>query len=406
MSDEPQFEQSESPDGADPSPPERSGTKRRVISLVIVVASITIGFMLARDAVSSALIFAFILIALVVIHELAHFATAKLFGIYVHEFGVGFPPRLWGKRFGETEYTINWLPIGGFVRLMGEEDPSNPRSLAGKPRWQRLIVLVSGGVANLILPIFLFAVAFSIPHQEADGRVVITAVIPDAPAAAAGLLQGDVIFSVAGRDTKNIAEVSRYVQLNVGRTIDFDVLRAGERLTIPVFSRWTPPEGQGPTGITIGAFQPFTSTVAMPPWESLPQGVRATWDTLHLARNEVIRWFKGGGGPQLAGPVGIAQATGEIARQGETTLEGIRPLFELAALLSINLGVINLLPLPMLDGGRVTFVLLEYVRRGKRVRPEREALVHFIGLVAFIALALVITFADINRIIGGDSILR
>ena len=143
MSDEPRFEANEPPDGADPSPPERSGTKRRVISLVIVVASIVIGFMLARDAVSSALIFAFILIALVVIHELAHFATAKLFGIYVHEFGVGFPPRLWGKRFGETEYTINWLPIGGFVRLMGEEDPSNPRSLAGKPRWQRLIILAN-----------------------------------------------------------------------------------------------------------------------------------------------------------------------------------------------------------------------------------------------------------------------
>jgi regulator of sigma E protease len=406
MSDEHQREDIQATAGEGLPPPVQTGTTSRLITALVVLAAIGIGFVFARHAVTSGLLFLVIIVALVVVHELAHFATAKLFGVFVHEFGVGFPPRVWGKRIGETEYTINWLPIGGFVRLMGEEDPTDPRSLARKPRWQRFIVLVSGALANLILPIFLFAAAFSLPHEEAAGRVVIAEVVPGAPAEVAGLQQGDIIFSIAGRNAKNISEVSRYVQLNVGKTIDFEVLRAGEFVTIPVYSRWTPPAGQGPTGITIGAYQPFTETVAMPPWESIPQGVRATWDTLLLARNEVIRWFKGGSGPELAGPVRIAQATGELASQGETTLERVTPLLGLAALISINLGIINLLPLPMLDGGRVFFLLLEVARRGKRVRPEREALVHFIGLVAFIVLALVITFADISRIVSGEPALR
>lgn len=368
----------------------------KLSSAAAVLIALVAGFVLASDAFTAAMLFLVILLGLVVAHEFAHFFTAKLFGVYVHEFGVGFPPRIWATRYGETEYSVNWLPLGGFVRLMGEEDPTDPRSLATKPRWQRFIVLVSGAVTNLILPVFLFAIAFMIPHEESVGRAVVQGVIPDSPAAEAGLQQGDVIYAVDGREAKNVTEAGRYIHLNLGEETTITVKRGNEFVTVDVQPRWDYPANQGPTGITIGSQYAFTETVSQAPWTAVGNGFRATIDTLLLARNEIVSWFRGGGGPEVAGPVGIAQTTGEVARAG-----GAPPLFELAALLSINLGVLNLLPLPMLDGGRVFFLLVEVVRGGRRIAPEKEALVHLVGFVMFMALAIVVTFADVSRIVNG-----
>ena len=381
---------------------QRSGGRRGsqpIVTALLAAVALALALTFARNGTTAALLFVGILIGLVMAHEAGHFVTAKLFGVHVLEFGVGFPPRIWGKRFGETEYTVNWLPIGGFVRLLGEEDPGHPRSLAAQARWKRFLILFSGAGINLVLPVLLFAIAFTIPHEESIGRAVIASVVPDAPAELAGLQQGDVIHSIGGREAKNVEIASRLVRLNLGREIDIRVKRGDEFVTTPVMARWTPPAGQGPTGITIASQYPFTETVSLPPWQSIPQGARATLDTLILARNEIVGWVKGGGGPQLAGPVGIAQVTGEVVRTG-----GVPPLFQLAALLSINLGVINLLPLPMLDGGRIFFLLIEVARRGKRIAPEKEAMVHLVGFVLFVALAIVITFADIGRIIAGESL--
>jgi regulator of sigma E protease len=263
-----------------------------------------------------------------------------------------------------------------------------------------------------VLPVLLFGIALMVPHEVPEGRAVITAVLPDSPAAEAGLQPQDTILSVGGRDTANIIEASRIVRLNQGKTVPFVVRRAGSELTIPVYARWAPGLNQGPTGISIAPAAtradgtPFTVRVALSPLEAGPAAVQMTWDTMILARNEVIGWFKGSGGPQLAGPVGIAQTTGEVARSSESAGGAIAPLLELAALLSINLGVMNLLPLLMLDGGRVFFLFIEVIRGGKRIAPEREALVHLVGFVAFIALAVVITFSDIGRLINGDSVIR
>lgn len=405
----------DAPPSIPPSPgsPGSRGQTQNLITAALVVVGLVIAFFMAKQALVSGLLFAFILIALVLAHEAAHFATAKMFGIRVHEFGVGFPPKIAGKWIGETEYTVNWLPIGGFVRLEGEENPTGPRSLAARPAWQRLIVLGSGAIINLILPVFLFAAALTIPHDEAEGRAVISEVFENTPAAAAELQSGDVILAINGRQTKNLAEASRYVRVYQGQTIDITVRRAGEEMTIPVESRWAPPADQGPTGITIApeVVNPidglaYTVTVAKPPWESIPEGFRLTVDTLLLARNQIVSWFKGASGPEFQGPVGIAQTTGEVAGASASAQRAISPLLELAALLSINLGVLNLLPLPMLDGGRMFFVLIEIVRGGKRVAPEREAIVHLVGFVAFITLALVVTFFDVARIASGESILR
>ena len=379
------------------------------VALAVVVA-LGVAWWIAPDAVSSMLLFIAILVVLVVAHELAHFATAKLFNIYVLEFGIGFPPRLIGRQWGDTVYSLNWLPLGGFVRMLGEEIPDHPRSLAAAARWKRFIVLVSGSVVNLLLPVVIFAVAFTIPHEQSIGRAVIEQIVPGAPAEAAGFQTGDVIYEVGGRDANNANAAGRLIRLNLGKEIDVVVRRGQEYVTLRVEPRWTPPSGQGPTGILIRSqctmvggvgCVPFTETVSQPPWESIPAGARATLDAMILARNEVVSWFRGGSSPELAGPVGIAQATGEVAREG-----GVTPLLALAALLSINLGVLNLLPLPMLDGGRIFFLLIEVVRGGRRIAPEKEALVHLVGFVAFILLAIAITFADIARIASGDSLFR
>ncbi len=359
------------------------------------------------------------LMALIVIHEFGHYVTAKMFGVKVLEAGIGFPPRAWGFTWRGTIYSINWLPLGGFVRLLGEEDPEDPQSLARQARWKRLVILASGGVLNLVLPILLFAIVFMLPRETPVGPVVIDVVEPNSPAAEAGLLAGDEIVTIDGKEIDNTIDASRVIRLNQGSTLDFEVQRdffggGSGVVETPVKARWSHPDGQGPTGIRIhnlvagsavcqGEGRPDQCYVTEKSgfFEAIPKGWTATWETLTLARNQVITIFKGGGGPDLAGPVGIAQVTGEVVDES-----GWEPLLELAALLSINLGIINLLPLPMLDGGRIAFVLLEVARRGKRIAPEKEAIVHLVGLALFITFAVVITYFDVARIISGGSLFE
>jgi regulator of sigma E protease len=145
----------------------------------------------------------------------------------------------------------------------------------------------------------------------------------------------------------------------------------------------------------------MTTSESFPPWKAFPKSIEATTQSLTLARNEIISWFKGGSQPGVAGPVGIAQATGQVVEES-----GYRPLLDFAAILSINLGIVNILPIPMLDGGRMIFVLLEILRRGKRIAPQKEALVHFIGFVLIITFAVAVTYFDVLRILRGESLFR
>jgi len=342
-----------------------------------------------------------IIILLVVVHELGHFITAKLAGVRVLEFGLGYPPRLWAKRLGETEYSLNVLPLGGFVRLVGEEDPSQPRSLASRPRPLRLLVLTSGSFMNLLLPIVLFTASFLIPHEVPYGRAVISEVVAGAPAAAAGLQPGDIIYRINGRNVRNVREVGYNIRLHLGETIVMQVRRGQQFLDIPVRARWAPPPGQGPTGIVIGAQHPGVALESFPFPEALRLGFRSTFEAFLLIRNEIVSWIKGAASPRVAGPVGIAQAAGEVVE-----VEGLQPLLDFTAFLSINLAIINLLPLPMLDGGRIMFVLLEILRRGKRIAPEKEGLVHLIGFTFILGVAIIITYFDILRLIQGESFFR
>jgi len=357
------------------------------------------------------LTFVGILIGLVVVHEVGHFVAAKLTGVRVLEAGVGYPPRIWGKEFRGTTYSINLIPLGGFCRMLGEEDPGHPDSLAAKPAWKRLIVLSAGSGMNFALPFLLFTISFMIPRDVPVGLTQIAQVIDGSPAQEAGLKEGDVIFAINGHEVRNVQELGTQIRLNLGETVTMKIRSGTEFKEVRVYARWAAPsyidaEGnktrQGPTGIIIRPLYPgMTESESFALWKAFPKSIETTFQVLTLARNEVLSWFKGGAAPEVAGPVGMAQVTGEVVKEG-----GYRPLLDFAALLSINLAIINILPLPMLDGGRIMFVLLEVVRRGKRVAPEKEALVHFIGLTLILALAIVIAYFDVARVLRGESLFR
>lgn len=356
--------------------------------------------------------FVVMLVLLVVWHELGHFITAKLFHVKVLEFAIGYPPKLWSRWFKGTEYSINALPLGGFCRVLGEEDPTEPGSLARQAAWKRLIILGGGAAMNAVLPIFLFAITFMIPQDVPSGQAEIQTVAPGSPAAQAGLKERDVILSIDGREVKNISDALYLVRLKQGHTMDWKIRRqlesgssgiggGGQIEYVQLRSRWAPPEGQGPTGVVLNQRGGLTERRSEPIWTAFPHAARTTWEQLVLFRNQIIGWVAARNRPEgLAGPVGIAQVTGDVVREA-----GWVGLVSEAALLSINLAVFNLLPIPMLDGGRILFVLIEIARRGKRVRPEREAMVHAIGFVVLMSLVLMISFFDVLRIYNGHGVL-
>jgi regulator of sigma E protease len=332
-----------------------------------------------------------VIVLLILAHEFGHFLTAKLTGVKVEEFGLGFPPRLAAVRLGETLYSLNLLPLGGFVRLLGEEDPTNPRSLAGKRIPVRLLVLCAGSLMNILLPLFLFAASYVIPQETTVGKVIVGEVAPGSPAEQAGLAPGDQIVQAGGHDLLNNADLIYRIQLSLGSPLELLVQREGQPLDVKVVPRWRPPPEQGAVGVTVTTEDPQVQRISYPFWQAIPMGAETLVDTLKLFRNEIWGWFVRRTTPQVGGPIAIFQIGGEIARAGPG------PLLAFAAFLSINLAIINLFPLPGLDGGRLAFVLLEAVRK-KRISPRQENLVHLIGMLLLIGLLIVVSYYDLMRV--------
>lgn len=346
------------------------------------------------------IVFVVMLVVLVLTHEFGHFITAKLCKVKVEEFGIGFPPRIWGFKKGETLYSINAIPIGGFTKLQGEEDPSEPGSLAGKSIPVRLLVLSAGSLLNILLPVLLFIISFMIPHNITMEKVMIEDVAAGSPAQAAGIESGDRILMINDTSVKNRATLSYQIQLHLGKQVSMVVQKPDlTEKTVVVKPRWNPPQGEGATGVTMASADAMVVSKSQPFWEAIPNGFVHCWEILVLFRNEVVGWFIRSSAPQLAGPVAIAQLTGQVVEAG------ISPVLEFAALISINLGIFNLLPFPGLDGGRLIFVFVEWARRGKRISPQIEGLVHMIGFFALTALILIITYFDVSRLIRGESLL-
>ena len=384
-----------------------------------------------------------ILAFLIFVHELGHFVTAKRFGIKVTEFAFGFPPRIFGYRRGETTYTLNLIPIGGFVRMAGEEDPSDPRSFAAQSVLRRVIVLVAGSFMNIMVPIVVFTVLFLIPQDTVIGDAMITGVDAGSPAQEAGLRAGDIIVQVDGERVENHMELANKIMVRLGDETELLVRRAplvfglgssAETMVIEpvtVVPRLDPPEQtvvsavsdpereisledaralnreyqvgdtvrQGPVGIMIATANPRVVKRSYPVWEAIPRAVGRIWEVIVITREGISQWISGGPDPGLAGPVGIARVTGEVARIG------ISPVFELMAIISISLAVFNILPIPALDGGRLMFVVIEWARGGKRISPQKEGLIHLAGFVVIIGFIIAISYFDISNLLRGDSIL-
>ncbi|MDD5590447.1 MAG: site-2 protease family protein [Dehalococcoidales bacterium] len=345
------------------------------------------------------LIFLGVLAIIIIAHELGHFMTAKASGVEVKEFGVGLPPRLFSVKRGETIYSLNAIPLGGFTKMSGEEDPAAPRSLAGKPFGIRLLVLSAGSLMNFLLPLILFAIAFMVPHNMVIGEVLVEDVASSSPAALAGIEPGDRIVSINGKPLDNSSDLQRYIQISLGREIVVRVEHSDLTVEdVNMVPRWRPPEGQGAVGIVISMPEATVVRRSEPFWRVPSLAVSACVETMALFKNGILSMLAGTTSLKLTGPVGIAQMTGEAARVG------ISPLLEFAAFLSLNIGLINLFPLPALDGGRIGFLLLEKVRRGRRVSPKTEGMVHLIGFLLLMGVFAAVTYNDILRIVSGGSL--
>ena len=349
---------------------------------------------------------------LIFIHELGHFLAAKWMGVRVLEFGFGYPPRMI-KLFerGGVEYTLNWLPFGGFVRMAGEDgDDDDPHALPNVAAWRRIVVMVAGPFMNLVTAVVIFAILLmaGVPTftKNPDAMPVeITAVSPGSPADQAGLKPGDVIFSIDGEPIAGVKNVKSKIEENAGKEISVVVQRGDTQVTVTLRPRLPEeiPAGQGATGVQILPYseEGDIELVHYGPIEAIIGGIKQTWNTIILMLAGLVQLIRGLISPNVPSPEGgvgglvaIGRITAEVAKQGW------RNLMNLTAFLSINLAILNLLPIPALDGGRIMFALAELISR-KRIPPEKEALIHMAGFVILIGFMIIITFMDISNWIAG-----
>ena len=410
------------------------------------------------------IIFILVLGVLVLAHEFGHFIAARKSGMKVEEFGFGFPPRIFGVQFlkgkklepiievekitleetagGEmivdekkeidvvvpwhrrrliwgnrdlddkdenygTVYSLNWLPLGGFVKIKGEngEAENEPDSFMAKPAWKKTIVLAAGVAMNIVLAAVLLSVGYMVGLPQTtddiadgtivkDARLAVLEVMPGKQAALAGLKMGDEIVQIGELKNPRVTTMQDYVDKNRDKEIAFTVVRGKETLEKKITPLLNSETGKGGIGVAIAE----VGLVKYPWYKAIYHGVVATW--AYLVAIVLAFWglivglFAGrGAGGAVAGPVGIYEISKSVSQ------EGILAVLQFMAVLSVNLAILNLLPLPALDGGRLAFVVVEAVT-GKRVKPEVEQWVHLVGMVLLLGLMALVTIADIRRLAG------
>jgi regulator of sigma E protease len=432
-----------------------------------------------------------ILAVLILVHEIGHFAAARLIGVKVEEFGIGIPPRIKGWRRNGVLWSLNWIPFGGFVKVLGEDGKNvDPESINAKSPAKRAFFLVAGSAMNFLLAFVLMILVVGF-QGVSHSNVYIASVVPGSPAAAAGWTAGDRIVEVAGVPIESSADVGERAREFAGNPMSLVVERNGERVETSVTPRRNPPAGEGPTGVGItdspiseasvnqvkagspaadAGFQPddrilavgsqrvddpyalqfaltsasgstipvdvvrdgepVTVSFAVPNLDAegellaqlgldltikpqfdrvplgsiIPVGVSQAWEQSGQMVSG-IRDLVTGRAPldQIAGPLGMGQITSEIVSASPLPLWVT--LAQLAILLSLNLAVLNLLPLPALDGGRLLFVIVEVLRGGKKLAPEREGIVHVAGLILLLGFMVIVLVLDALRIYEGRSFL-
>ncbi len=338
------------------------------------------------------LLLAFVLVLgpTIFVHELGHFLAAKAVGVKVYEFALGFGPAVWKRRRKDTLYSLRILPFGGFVKLAGmdipeDEDEIIPDEDEGsfnqKSLWQRLAVIAAGPIMNLVLAVLLFALYM--------GLVIIPPTVqfvePGSPAAEIGLLPGDVVTEVAGEKITSIGEINRIVALYSGEEIPITIAREDKTLRLTITPKLDPELNRARLG--VGMVEKPRQSLG----EALYTGLRQTYFVSRDIVVSIVRMVTGRIEPDIAGPIGIFQIVGESANRG------VMFVLFMAAVLSINLGLFNFLPIPVLDGGWLVMLLWEAVR-GRPLEPEQKGLVQFIGLAFLLLLMLFATYKDLARL--------
>lgn len=352
----------------------------------------------------SIFVFLLVLSILVLVHEFGHFWTARKNGILVEEFGFGLPPRMFGKKIGETIYSVNWLPFGGFVRLHGEQTEegvtNQKRAFLNKSKLARTAVIVAGVVMNAILAVVCFAIVYSftgIPRDTDDIKVLDIA--EGSPVTTAGLLVGDVIKKADGVEFTKTVDFIKYIDTKRGQKVKIET-KEGKKLTIT--PRENPPEGQGPLGVVISTSETYFPPVWQRPFYGIYYGFKDAYfwgKNIFVGLSSMVTGlFQGNVPKDVSGPVGIYAVTTEVAKNG-----GILALINFIGILSVNLAILNILPFPALDGGRLLFIVIEAVF-GRKVLPKVEGVIHTVGMVILLALIVVVSVSDVRRLISAGSI--
>jgi regulator of sigma E protease len=339
--------------------------------------------------------FFIVLTPIILVHELGHFWAARICKIRVEEFGLGFPPRAI-KLFerGGTLYTLNWIPLGGFVRPAGEDDPNVPGGLSAASKKARLFVLSAGSGANFIFALLIFWMAY----MSGSPAVEISDVNPGSPAEIGGMQAGDVILEVNGIRAENSGTIIGIVNDNLGEEVLFLVQRGDEQVSLVIVPRREgeyDPTVEGPIGVGL-RLSSTGDRLTRSPLEAAQESASSVWQIMYLTVSVPSMLINGEITAQEARPVsvvGISQIAGEAA---ETSVNNNTwfPILNMMAFISVALGFTNLLPIPALDGGRILFVLIEAVR-GRRIEPEREGTVHLVGMLLLLGLMVLLIVQDI-----------
>lgn len=356
------------------------------------------------------LVFIAILAILVLIHELGHFLAAKKNGILVEEFGFGFPPRIWGFKYGETLYSINLLPIGGFVKLFGEEyheansklakktgGKYNHRTFISKTPAQKAFVIVAGVFANFLLAWLLISYLFTQGVPTPTNKVMVEKTLKNSPAELAQLKPGDQLtYITVGFNSYKLESTTNLIAYSkrfAGERVIFTIKAQGKERNIMMIPRLNPPVGEGPLGLLITSYEEKKYSWYKAPFYGLVHSFTITKTIVTELGKTAFNFFTlKKTNVDVSGPIGIAQYTGQAIKFGRNAV------LELMALLSLNLAVINILPFPALDGGRLVFILYEWVTK-RRVNKHVERYVNMFGMVTLLALAALITIHDVIKLI-------
>lgn len=344
------------------------------------------------------------LVALMALHEFGHFIVAKAFKIKVEEFGIGYPPRIFGKKYGETIYSLNWIPFGAFVRIYGHEERLNePKSFSTKPIWQRALVILGGVVSFWIIAAIIMSVVISLGVPSIisdndsgypDAKVQIIEISKNSPAQKAGILVGDVVVKIGDKIIDKVSDAQSLIKANQGKEIILTVKRGANFIDIPVVPRTSYAPNEGSLGVAL-----VRTALKSYPWYQAPlKGIEATYNLTAMTVTGWITTFKsiftGNGVPQGVEVRGIVGIFDLFVQAGGM---GVSYFLQFIAVISVSLAVLNILPIPALDGGWLVLLGIEKLK-GKPINLKTERAINGIFFFLLIALMIFVTIKDIIRI--------